>query len=99
MKCTRHTAEQIIRKLKTAEQLIAQGKTVIEVCRVIEVTQPTYHRWRQQYGGMQAEEARRLTQLEKENARLWPKASPKEWKLLAEAELDGHALGAGPAKP
>ncbi|MBM5784218.1 MAG: transposase, partial [Cyanobacteria bacterium K_DeepCast_35m_m1_288] len=38
--------------------------------RVIEVTQPTYHRWRQQYGGMQAEEARRLTQLEKENARL-----------------------------
>jgi len=65
MKRTRHTAEQIIRKLKSAEQLIAQGKTVVEVCRVIEVTQPTYHRWRQQYGGMQAEEARRLTQLEK----------------------------------
>ena len=41
MKRTRHTAEQIIRKLKTAEQLIAQGKTVVEVCRVIEVTQPT----------------------------------------------------------
>ena len=55
MKRTRHTAEQ----------LIAQGKTVAAVCRVIEVTQPTYHRWRQQYGGMQAEEARRLTQLEK----------------------------------
>ncbi|WP_259728862.1 MULTISPECIES: transposase [Synechococcales] len=71
MKRTRHTAEQIIRKLKTAEQLIAQGKTVAEVCRVIEVTQPTYHRWRQQaVRGMQAEEARRLTQLEKENARL-----------------------------
>jgi cell shape-determining protein MreC len=47
---------------------------------VIEVTQPTYHRWRQQYGGMQAEEARRLTQLERENARLK--------KLLAEAELE-----------
>jgi transposase-like protein len=84
MKRTRHTAEQIIRKLKTAEQLIAQGKTVIEVCRVIEVTQPTYHRWRQQYGGMQAEEARRLTQLEKENARLK--------KLLAEAELEKAML-------
>jgi transposase-like protein len=54
MKRTRHTAEQIIRKLKTAEQLIAQGKAVVEVCRVIEVTQPTYHRWRQQDGGMQA---------------------------------------------
>jgi len=44
---SRHTAEQIIRKLKTAEQLIAQGKTVADVCRVIEVTQPTDHRWRQ----------------------------------------------------
>ena len=84
MKRTRHTAEQIIRKLKTAEQLIAQGKTVVEVCRVIEVTQPAYHRWRQQYGGMQAEEARRLTQLEKENARLK--------KLLAEAELEKAML-------
>jgi transposase-like protein len=55
MKRTRHTAEQIIRKLKTAEQLIAQGKTVAEVCRVIEVTQPTYHRWRQHYGSMHGE--------------------------------------------
>ena len=55
MKRTRHTAEQIIRKLKTAEQLLAQDKTVVEVCHVIEVTQPRYHRWRQQYGGMQAE--------------------------------------------
>ena len=83
MKRTRHTAEQIIPKLKTAEQLIAQGKTIADVCRVIEVAQPTYHRWRQQYGGMQAEEARRLTQLENENARLK--------KLLAEAEL-GKAM-------
>ena len=64
----------------TAEQLIAQGRTVADVCRVIEMTQPTYHRWRQQYGGMQAEEARRLTQLEKEKARLK--------KLLPEAELE-----------
>jgi hypothetical protein len=47
----------------SAEQLIAQGKTVADVCRVIEVTQETYHRWRRQYGGMQAEEAKRLTQL------------------------------------
>ena len=84
MKRIRHTAEQIIRKLKTAEQLIAQGKTVADVCRAIEVTQPTYHRWKQQYGGMQAEEAKRLTQLEKENARLK--------KLLAEAELEKAML-------
>jgi len=84
MKRTRHTAEQIIRKLKSAEQLISQSKTVVEVCRVIEVSQPTYHRWRQQYGGMQVEEARRLTQPENKNARLK--------KLLSEAELEKAML-------
>jgi transposase-like protein len=84
MKRTRHSAEQIIRKLKTDEQLFAQGKTVVDGCRVIEVTQPTYHRWTQQYGGMQAKEARRLTQLVKENARLK--------KLLAKAELEKAML-------
>ena len=84
MKRTRHSAEQIIRKLKTADQLIAQGQTVVDACRVLEASQATYHRWRQQYGGMQAEEARRLTQLEKENARLK--------KLLAEAELEKAML-------
>jgi putative transposase len=80
MKRSRHTPEQIIRKLKKADQLIAQGKTVADVCRVLEVAQPTYHRWHQLYGGMKAEEAKRLTQLEKENALLK--------KSLAEAELE-----------
>jgi len=63
MKRTRHTPKQIIRKLKTAEQLLAQGKTVTDVCRALEVSQPTYHRLRLLYGGMQADEAKRLTQL------------------------------------
>lgn len=84
MKRIRHTAEQIIRKIKTSEQLIAQVKTVADVCRAIEVTQPNYHRWKEQYGGMQAEEDKQLTQLEKENARLK--------KLLAEAELEKAIL-------
>jgi len=84
LKRTRHTAGQIIRKVKTAEQIIGQGKTVADVYHVIEVTPPTYHLWRQQYGGMQAEKAKRLTQLEKENARLK--------KFLAEAELDKDML-------
>jgi transposase-like protein len=85
MKRTRHTPEQIIRKLKTADQLLAQGQTVADACRVLEVSQPTYHRWgRQLYGGMKAEEAKRLTQLEEENARLK--------RLLAEAELDKAML-------
>jgi len=92
MKRTGHMAEQIIRALKTAEPLIVKGKTVDEACQVIEETQPTYHCWRQQFGGMQAEEATRLTLLEKKNAWLWPRASPKEWKLLAEAELEKAML-------
>jgi transposase-like protein len=84
MKRKRHTPEQIIRKLRTAEQLLNQGQSVADVCRALEVSAPTYHRWRQQYGGMHAEEAKRLTQLEKENARLK--------KLLAEAELEKAML-------
>ncbi len=80
MKQIRQISEQIIRKLKTGEQLIAKRKTVDEVDRAIEVNQPTYHRWRQQYGEMQTEEAKLLTQLAKENARLK--------KLLKEAELE-----------
>ncbi len=71
---------QFIRKLKIAEQLIAQGMSVIDVCRVIEVAQPTYHRWRQKYAEMESEEAMRLSQLKKLNPRLK--------KLLAEAELE-----------
>jgi hypothetical protein len=70
MNRTRHTPEQISRKFRTAEQLIAQRTTVAYVWRVLEVAQPTYHRCRQQYDGMQAEAARWVTQLEKENARL-----------------------------
>jgi putative transposase len=84
MKRTRHTAEQNVRKLKTAEQLIAQGKTVADVCCLIEVTQPTSTVETTKYGGMQAEEARRLTQLAKESARLK--------KLLAEVELEKAIL-------
>jgi putative transposase len=84
MKRTRHTPEQIIRKLKIADQLLAQGQTVAEACRVLEVSQTTCHRWRQLYGGMMAEEAKRLSQLEKDNA--WLK------RLLAEAELDNSML-------
>ena len=52
MKRKRHTPEQIIRKLRTAEQLLNQGQTVADVCRTLEVSAPTYHRWQQLYGGM-----------------------------------------------
>ena len=80
----RHTAEQIIRKLREADTMLAVGKTIGQVVQVLEVSEQTYHRWRNQYGGMKAEEAKRLKGLEQENKRLK--------KLLAESELDRSIL-------
>ena len=84
MKRRRHTPEQIIRKLREADRLVAEGKTVDEVARHLEISDQTLHRWRAQYGGMKADDAKRLRELERENALLK--------KLLAEAELDKSML-------
>jgi putative transposase len=84
MKQRRHTPEQVIRKLAEGDKLLADGKTIEEVARHLEVSEQTWHRWRNQYGGMKADDAKRLKELEKENARLK--------KLLAEAELDKSML-------
>jgi putative transposase len=70
MKRRRHTPEQVIRKLAEADKLLGEGKTIEEVCRALEITDSTFHRWRNQFGGMKADEAKRLKELEKENARL-----------------------------
>ena len=70
MKQRRHTPEQVIRKLAEGEKLLDQGDDVAEVCRQLEITQSTWHRWRNQYGGMKANDAKRLKELEKENAQL-----------------------------
>jgi len=66
----RHTPEQVIRKLREADRLLAEGKTTVEVARQLEVSENTYHRWRNQFGGMKADDAKRLKELERENARL-----------------------------
>ncbi len=66
----RHTPEQVIRKLREADRLLAEGKTTVEVARHLEVSENTYHRWRNQFGGMKADGAKRLKELERENARL-----------------------------
>ena len=66
----RPTAEQIINYLREAEILISQGKSVSDVSRQIGVTQQTYYRWRKEYGGMDVCQAKRLKELERENARL-----------------------------
>jgi transposase-like protein len=80
----RHTPEQIIRKLDEGHRQLAAGKDLDEVCRHLETTPSTWHRWVALYGGMKASDAKRLKELEGENARLK--------KLLAEAELDKSML-------
>ncbi|WP_420451790.1 IS3 family transposase [Ilumatobacter sp.] len=80
----RHTPEQIIRKLAEGHKLLAGGQTVEEVCRHFGIAESTWARWLNQYGGMKADDAKRLRELESENARLK--------KLLAEAELDKEML-------
>ncbi len=66
----RFSVEQIIHQLREADVLLAQGRTVGEVCRQIGVSEQSYYRWRKEYGGLKVEQARRLKDLEQENARL-----------------------------
>ena len=84
MKQSRHTVEQIIAKLRRADVELGKGKKVPEVCKILEITEQTYYRWRQKYGGMQPEMAKELKSLQKENARLK--------KLVAEQALDMESL-------
>ena len=84
MKRRRHTPEQIIRKLREADRLLAEGREVPEVAKHQEISEATYHRWRAQYGGLKADDAKRLKELAAENTRLK--------RLLAEAELEKDAL-------
>jgi transposase-like protein len=78
------SAEDIINKLREAEVLISQGKTVAEVCKAIGVTDQTYYRWKKEYGGMRTDQAKRLKELERENARLR--------KVVADLSLDIEIL-------
>jgi len=84
MKRKRHSPEQIVRKLREAEGDLAAGKAVAEVCKRLGVTETTYYRWQQVYGGVQGHELKRLRELEKENGRLK--------KAVAELTLDKQIL-------
>ena len=66
----KHKPEEIIGKLREAEIVLAQGGTVLDACRRIGVTEQSYYRWRKEYGGLKMDQARRMKELEKENARL-----------------------------
>jgi len=70
MKRTRHTPEQVIRKLREADRMLAEQKTVAEIAKELGVSENTYHRWRNQYGGMKADDVKRLKELERENKQL-----------------------------
>ena len=87
MKRQRHTPEQIIRKLRTAEQMVSEGKTIGEVAKALEVSEQTLHRWRNQYGGMKAADAKRLKELERENGQLKRLVADKELENLALKEI------------
>ncbi len=78
------SAEEIVNKLRQADVLISQGHTIAQVCKQIGVTDQTYYRWRMEYGGLKTDQAKRLKELERENARLK--------RLLADAELDKAIL-------
>ena len=80
----RHSPEQVVRKLTQADRLLADGKDVADVCRELQVSEQTYYRWRNQFGGLKGDDAKRLKELEKENLTLK--------RLLADAELEKAAL-------
>ena len=84
MKQKRHTVDQVIGKLRRADLELGKGKKVPEICKQLEITEQTYYRWRQKYGGMQPSMAKELKALQKENARLK--------KLVAEQALDMEIL-------
>ena len=84
MKRRRHTPEQVIRKLREADRMLGEGRTIAEVAKQLEISENTYHRWRNQFGGMKAQDAKRLKELERENATLK--------RIVADKELENVAL-------
>ena len=84
MKRHRHTPEQAVRKVREGERLLNEGQDLAEILRHLEITESTWNRWRNQYGGMKAEEAKRLKELERENARLK--------RIVADQALDNAML-------
>ncbi len=83
----RHTPEQIVRKLREADRLLAEGASIADVARHLEVSEATFHRWRNQYGGLKADDVKRLKSLEAENARLKRIVADKELEIDALREI------------
>lgn len=84
MKRTRHSPQQVVRKLQEAQAALSAGRDLAAICQMLGISEQTYYRWKSKYGGMKAEEARRLALLEEENSRLK--------KLVADLSLDKAIL-------
>lgn len=84
MKNRRHTPDQVVQKLREADRMLGEGESVEAVCRALEVSEQTYYRWRNQYGGLKADDAKRLKELERENSSLK--------RIVADQALDIAAL-------
>ena len=87
VKKRRHTLEQITRKLREADRLLAEGKSTAEVAKHLEISEQSFHRWRNQYGGMKADDAKRLKKLENENRQLKAIVADKELNIRALEEI------------
>ena len=84
MKRKRHSAEQIVKHLRDADQMIGEGKTVAQVCKKLGVTEVTYYRWRREYDGATRNQVKRLKELEKENSQIK--------RLLADQVVENRVL-------
>jgi putative transposase len=87
VKNRRHTPDQVVRKLREADRMLAEGSTTEQVWRALEVSEQTYYRWRNQYGGLKADDAKRLKELERENTALKRIVADKELENLALREI------------
>src|SRR6202165_2565441 len=87
MKRRRHTPEQVVRKLREADRMLAEDKSIPEVAKALEVSENTFHRWRAQYGGMKADDVKRLKELERENSQLKRIVANKELEIDALKEI------------
>jgi len=80
----KHTAEEIVTKLREADVLLSKGQTIQEACRQLAISDQTYYKWRKEYGGLQVDQAKRFKQLEQENSQLR--------KLVADLSMDNAIL-------
>ncbi len=87
VKRKRHTPNQVIGKLREAERMLGEGKSTADVAKALEISENTFHRWRNQYGGMKADDVKELKELRRENATLKRIVADKELEIAAHKEI------------